>query len=359
MNAWRWLALVASFGLFPAVAAAQPLAGEPIVLGVSHPLDSAALGATRRINVRVPARYAAAPERRYPVLYVLDGGADQDFPHIAGLAQHAEMSGTFDEFIVVGIPTRNRIWELTPPAQDDRYTTFYRANGLPVEFANGGGSAAFRRHIAEEVIPLIEANYRTSGRRTLIGESLAGFFVVDTLLRQADLFHDYVAISPGLWWNREELGVRAAELLAAQDYAGRRLYITMASEGGTMQRGLDRLLTALRTPAAGALRWVYVDRRNSEHHGSIYHLAALDALRTLHPKPWRPGSPLPWLHIGEMPALSEEAEADKRVPCTAERARRATFAEVNADPRRWEAFCVLSPLGQAPEPREHSPNWTP
>lgn len=177
------------------------------------------------------------------------------------------------------------------------------------------------------------------------------------MLRQADLFHDYVAISPSLWWNREELGNRASELLRRQDYSDRRLYITMASEGGTMQRGLDKLLAALRTPAAGALKWVYVDRRNSEHHGSIYHAAALDALRTLYPKPWRPGSPLPWLHVGEMPRLSEAAEADKRVPCTAERARRVTFAEVNADPARWEAFCILSPLGQAPEPRERSRNW--
>jgi hypothetical protein len=226
-----------------------------------------------------------------------------------------------------------------------------------VEFANGGGADDFRRHIAEEVIPFIESSYRTSGRRTLVGESLAAFFVVDTLLRRPDLFHDYIAISPSLWWNREELPRLAPELLRAREFAGRRLYVTMAGEGGTMQRGLDTLLAALRTPAAAALRWVYVDRRNSEHHGSIYHVAALDALRTLYPKPWRPGSPLPWSHIGEMPALSEAAQADKRIPCTVERARRVTFAEVNADPRRWEALCVLPPLGQAEEPREQSRNW--
>ena len=344
--------------LAPAAAAAELPAGEPVAIGTAYPLESRVLGETRPINVRLPASYAADGEpRRYPVLYLLDGGADQDFPHIAGLAQHGEISGTFAEFIVVGIPTRRRILELTFPAQDERYATFYRANGVPVEFANGGGSADFRRFIAEEVVPFVESNFRTDGRRTLIGESLAGLFVVDTLLRQPALFHDYVAISPSLWWNREELGNRAAELLNGGDYQGRRLYLTMASEGGTMQRGLDSLLAALRTPAAGALRWVYVDRRDSEHHGSIYHRAALDALRTLHPRPWRPGSPLPWLHIGDMPALSEAAEADKRIPCTAERARRVTIAEANADPRRWEALCIVSPLGQAPEPREHSANW--
>jgi hypothetical protein len=343
---------------FPAAAPAEPPAGQPISAGTSYSIASRALGETRRINVRLPSSYAAAgAARSYPVLYLLDGGVEQDFPHISGLAQHGEISGTFPEFILVGIETRARMRELTFPAQDERYRTFYRANGQPVEFADGGGAEAFRRFIASEVVPFVEGNFRTEERRTLIGESLAGLFVVDTLLREPRMFHDYIAVSPSLWWNREELGSRAAELLRANDYSGRRLYVTMASEGGTMQRALDSLLAALRSPAAGALRWTYVDRRNSEHHGSIYHVAALDALRTLHPQPWRPGSPLPWLHIAEMPALSEAAEADKRVPCTAERARHVTFAEVNADLRRWEAFCILSPLGQAPEPRERSANW--
>ncbi|HZF95473.1 MAG TPA: alpha/beta hydrolase-fold protein [Allosphingosinicella sp.] len=359
MRLWWTAAFAAAISCFTAApAAAQPApAGEPIVLGSSHALRSAALGEERRINVRLPSGYATESERRYPVLYVLDGGVAQDFPHMAGLAQHGEISGTFDEFIVVGIETKNRIRELTTPNRDERYVTFYRANGEPVEFANGGGAEGFRRHIAEEVIPWIEANHRTNGRRTLIGESLAALFVVDTLLRRADLFHDYVAISPSLWWNREELGRTAPRLLDAQNYEGRRLYLTMAGEGGTMQRGLDSLLAALRSPAAGALRWVHVDRRNSEHHGSIYHVAALDSLRTLYPKPWRPGTPIPWLHIGEPPVLSEAAIADRAIPCTRDRARTVTFAEVHANPARWEAFCILSPLGQAPEPREHSRNW--
>ena len=354
----KWLGF-----LILALAAAHPVSAQapvetPIAIGTRHMLPSRILGEPREINVRLPASYAdAKADRRYPVLYVLDGGVEQDFPHIAGLAQHGEISGTFDEFILVGIATKKRIWELTFPTQDERYTTFYRANGQPVEFASGGGSETFRRFIAEEVIPFVEAKYRTGGRRVLLGESLAAFFVVDSLLRQPGLFHDYVAISPSLWWNREDLGNRATAMLASGDYSDRRLYVTMANEGGTMRRGLDKLLAALRTPAAGALKWTWVDRRNSEHHGSIYHIAALDALRTLYPKPYRPGSPLPWLYVGEMPKLSEAAEADKKIPCTAERAHRVTFAEVEADPAKWEALCVLSPLGQAPEPREWSRNW--
>ena len=78
-----------------------------------------------------------------------------------------------------------------------------------MDFASGGGSETFRRFIAEEVMPFVQANYRTGGRRILMGESLAAFFVVDTLLRQPRLFDDYISISPSMWWNREELGERA------------------------------------------------------------------------------------------------------------------------------------------------------
>jgi hypothetical protein len=342
----------------PASAQAPAPAESPILLGTRHMLPSAILGEAREINVRLPASYAdAGANRRYPVLFVLDGGVDQDFPHIAGLAQHGEISGTFDEFITVGIATKRRIWELTFPTRDERYTAYYRAHGQPVEFASGGGSDQFRRFIAEEVIPFLDKKYRTGGRRVFMGESLAAFFVVDTLLRRPALFDDYVAISPSLWWNREELGDRAAAMLRSHDYSGRRLYLTMANEGGTMRRGLDKLVAALRTPAAGALKWTWVDRAASEHHGSLYHIAALDALRTLYPQPYRPGSPLPWLYVDELPKLGEAAEADKKIPCTRERARRVTFAEVQADPAKWEALCILPPLGQAPEPREWSKNW--
>jgi len=353
------LTLAAAVALaVPSLAAAQAPAGKPITIGTSFTLPSAILGEAREINVHLPASYADTKEvRSYPVLYVLDGGVDQDFTHIAGLAQHGEMSWTFDDLIVVGIATKNRIWELTTPTQDQRYIEYFKANGQTAETAGGGGSAAFRRYLAEEVIPYVEKNYRTNGRRALMGESLAGLFAVDTLLKQPGLFNDYVAISPSLWWNREELGNRAGAMLKGQDYAGRRLYLTLGAEGGTMGRAVGNFVAALKSPAAGALKWTFVDRGNSEHHGSIYHAAALDALRTLYPQAWRPGVPYPWFHIGPVKPLSAAAEADRKIPCTTKRAKHVTFAEINRAPERWDAFCVVTPLGEAPEPRLRSTNW--
>lgn len=258
----------------PGRAAGQPVkaAGKPspIVIGQSFTLRSRVLGKPRKVNIYVPPSYARG-EKRYPVLYVLDGGEAQDFHHISGLAQLSTVSGTTAEMIVVGIETRDRPSELTSASKDPRYVA---------EWPTHGASADFRRHVAEEVIPFVESRFRTSGDTALMGESLAGLFVVETFLRQPTLFDHYIAISPSLWWDSRSLSREAGALLARHDEAKRTLFLTIADERGTMQDGMDRLVAALRASAPRGLTWTY-EPRPEETHASIYHGAALDAVRRI------------------------------------------------------------------------------
>ena len=270
------LALLLAPGIFPLRAAiAQeasptPLA-TPITIGTSYALPSKALGEEREINVWLPPSYAKG-DQRYPVLYVIDGGLEQDFHHISGLAQLATINGAYAELIVVGVATKNRVAELTTKPSKRRY-----ARLAP----DAGKSEQFRTHLATEVIPFIEGRYRVTPRRALIGESLAGLFIVETFLKQPNLFTDYIAISPSLWWDGRSLAKQAPTLLEKHDEAARRLYLTMADEGGAMQEGLDILIAALQGHQPHGLDWSYVDRRESEHHNTIYHGAAHDALGKL------------------------------------------------------------------------------
>ena len=102
-------------------ASAQLEGGEPLAIATTYSIDSAILvGGKRKISVRLPAEYAAEPERRFPVVYMLDGGPEQDFPHIAGIAQSREMNYSFEPFILVGIESVNRRHELAPPAADSK-----------------------------------------------------------------------------------------------------------------------------------------------------------------------------------------------------------------------------------------------
>ncbi len=254
--------------------------GTPVVIGTAHDLPSAVLAETRRINVMLPPGYGEG-EARYAVLYLLDGGAaEQDFFHIAGLVHQQSLWGVTVPMIVVGIESRDRRRELTGPSQDAAEQR---------DFPSHGEAAKFRGFLATELKPAIEAAYRTNGSSALIGESLAGYFVVETALRQPEAFDSYIAISPSLWWNAQQLSREAPALLAAKPQP-RRLWLSIADEGGTMQEGMDRLVAALKANAKPALKWRYT-RFPDEKHSSIYHPAATKALRELYapaPEPEKP-----------------------------------------------------------------------
>jgi predicted alpha/beta superfamily hydrolase len=266
----------------PAAAEARSVAVKPIPLGTSYTLQSEILGDTREINIWAPPGFE---ESRAPgaILYVLDGALDQDFKHIAGLGELCALSWTCETTIIVGIQTKDRQHELTPAATDPRFV-----KGFP----QAGGASDFRRFIAEEVRPFVEKRYDPAPRSAVMGESLAGLFVVDTLLEAPTLFDDYIAISPSLWWDAGRVSAGAPAKLAAPAVSGRRLYMAMANEGGTMEQGIAALRAAIASAAPQGFSLTFSDRSATETHATIYHAAALDALRTLYAMPpWEGETP--------------------------------------------------------------------
>lgn len=319
----------------PTVAAANP---QPLVMGEVHTIRSSVMGMDRRIVVRLPGGYAEAPQRRYNVVYVIDGGAEQDFPHLAGLAQSAEVNGTFAPFILVGIETVNRRTEITPPAAD--VAAYVAELG-----AAPGGSANFRRFIAEEVKPWVEARFRTSGNDAVMGESLAGLFVVETLFESPGLFDDYIAVTPSLWWDELKYGREARAYLRRMPPGARRLYVTLADEGYRHQEGVRQLVTALESDAPADLQWMYLDQGDTETHASIYHGAALDAFRAFYGLPARIYLPGPLLSGRPLRERTSEEEARRARECNRENSRRITPAETRTGHDAITYECLLYELG--------------
>src|SRR5690606_26518220 len=143
-------ALILSFGLSMAGGAtalaqtAVPMAVEtPVVIGQSYALPSAVMGQTREVNVWLPPGYANGSQT-YPVLYVLDGGQDQDFHHISGIAQLGTIVGTTRDVIVVGVASVDRRNELALPTEDPE---------LIARYPTQGQSDRFRRFVSDEVMP--------------------------------------------------------------------------------------------------------------------------------------------------------------------------------------------------------------
>ena len=240
-----------------------------VSIGESHSFVSDAMGEERTINVYLPPNYSD-PNRKFPVLYVVDGGLDQDFMHIVGTSHLGANWARSQEMIVVGIATKDRRKELTAPTGD---------SDLLKEFPQAGYSGFFLKHIAEEVKPFIARSFRVSEQDAIIGESLAGMFVVEAYLRQPELFDAYAAISPSLWWDDQRLSKQAEGLIKARKKgADPRLYLAIANEGGDMQHSMDRIVRALH----GRKNWCYTPRK-AMRHDTIYHQSMAAVLQYLFP----------------------------------------------------------------------------
>ena len=217
-------------------------------------IASSSLAETRLINVYTPRGYRGSATR-FPVLYMPDGGLDEDFPHVVNTVDSLIGLGAIRPVIVVGIPNTQRRRDLTGP------TRFASDSAIAPHV---GGSAAFRRFISDELIPTINARYRTTDERSIVGESLAGLFIVETFLSEPAMFNHYIALDPSLWWNHSALLDAAPTQLASFDYAKRTLFIANSNEP-EIAKGTARLAELLRSATPRGLTLVYVPRPNLTH----------------------------------------------------------------------------------------------
>lgn len=237
----------------------------PIEIGETLELYSAVLKETRRINVWTPYVFVDSTEA-LPVLYMPDGGTGEDFLHVMGLLQISILNGTMRPFLLVGIENTERRRDLTGP------TTVAEDSTIAPRV---GGSAAFRRFIRTELMPMIEARYNTANERAIVGESLAGLFIVETFLLEPELFDTYIAFDPSLWWNAASLLDTAADRVRA--ITNRNLYLAASSEPELADLA-RRFADILAQHAPESLTW-HFEPMPEETHGTIYHPAALRAFR--------------------------------------------------------------------------------
>ena len=332
----------------PAHAQLADPAGEPIVIGSIHRIRSTIYGNEQIITVRLPRGYADNPTRRYPVLFSVDGGPDQDFELLAGVAAEAEHSTSIEPFILIGVHTLDRYRQLTPAMTrlpPERLRENFRDRLVP------GGADRFRDYLERDVIPWATARYRTD-RKILTAASLGGLFVLETFLRRPELCDEYIALTPALWWDDGRLVDEAAQMLSRHRPSNRRLYFTMGDEGvgNRGQAWLARLVETFENRAPQGLRWAFVDRAGSEEHRTMALISWLDAMRTLYVTPTRMGSPLSLIYENfARPQYTPEVRANLDVgSCTRANALPITFAERNRRARELYGMCVLTKPGQLP-----------
>src|SRR5690554_945862 len=180
-----------------------PTYNDPIPSHDNFTIESNLVDETRVINVWTPSNYEEGNDS-LPVLYMADGGIKEDFPHIANTLSELIENNSIPPIILVGIENTERGRDLTgfSETEDD-------AQYSPLT----DGAKDFRAFIIEELMPEINNTYRTTHEKGLIGESLSGLFVMETLFIQPTAFDFYIAMDPSLWWNNHYLVRMATDYL--------------------------------------------------------------------------------------------------------------------------------------------------
>jgi predicted alpha/beta superfamily hydrolase len=142
----KLLLLFALFGLLQNIYSQQ---SKPFILGNIEEIDSNILSEKRILNIYLPEGYNEKDTISYPVIYLLDGSADEDFIHIAGLVQFSNFSwvNILPKSILVGIANVDRKRDFTFPTtieQDKK------------DFPNTGSSQKFIDFVEIEIMPFLE-----------------------------------------------------------------------------------------------------------------------------------------------------------------------------------------------------------
>ncbi|MEZ4909706.1 MAG: alpha/beta hydrolase-fold protein [Saprospiraceae bacterium] len=216
-------------------------------------LTSEILGESRTLNIWQPDSLDLASDS-ITLLYMLDGGIEEDFPHIANTLDTLIKSKKIKPLILVGIENTQRRRDLTGQTvvKEDKEIA-------PVV----GGSEQFRAFIREELFPELDKRFKTK-KKGIIGESLAGLFITETLLLQPDMFDFYIAFDPSLWWNSRYLVLHADSLLDSFSKAPKAFWFA-GSNAEDISGNTDTLATIITLKKLPNLIWKFSNEAGETH----------------------------------------------------------------------------------------------
>ncbi len=231
---------------------------DPIPQHDSLTISSKFVNEERVINIWTPPHYTDSNDS-FPVLYMPDGGIKEDFPHIANTLNNLLNENKIPPFILVGIENTERGRDLTG-FSDAEYDKQFCP---PTD-----GAKNFRAFISEELMPKINRSYRTTKRKGMIGESLAGLFVMETFFIKPNTFDFYIAMDPSLWWNDHFLTKNAKSFLSKFPDKSIKLWFA-GSNAEDISQFTKNVENTLKTNAPSKLIWNY-SNEPKEKHSTIF-----------------------------------------------------------------------------------------
>lgn len=158
---------------------------EAVVLRDIH---SVHLDNRRDITVYLPPAYSTSANRQYDVLYVNDG-QEADALGLREKLAALTRAGRMYPIIAVAVPTNaDRLQE---------YGTAVSPNSRGL----GARAPEYAAFIVEELMPLIDTRFRTSGSAAFLGVSLGGLSAFDIVWNHPRRFDTVGVFSGSFWWH--------------------------------------------------------------------------------------------------------------------------------------------------------------
>jgi uncharacterized protein len=209
-------------------------------------IKSSSTGRNYDLYIHKPADFDRSKEKKYPVLYLLDG--QWDFKLLDSVVGGLVYDKWMPDIVVIGITYSGdhadyealRAMDFTPS---------------PGDLKGSGDGPKFLAFLRSELIPFAEVNYRADpGRRILGGHSFGGLFTLYAMFADPSLFWGYLAGSPAIQWDNDFVVKQEAAFAAKHKSLPVRLFLGVG--------GAEQLVTPsvsfVRTLSArnyGGLHW--------------------------------------------------------------------------------------------------------
>jgi predicted alpha/beta superfamily hydrolase len=278
----HWALLLTLFTICTKQVSAQTIA-RPIAIGLSEAFYSKVLDETRTINIYLPEGYNPSDTLKYPVIYIPDGGEDEDFIHLTGIIRFDTQAwvNRFPQSIVVGVKNVNRRRDFTFAVDN---LDFLQKTGFKKDlFPKYGGSANYIAFLEKELQPYIAKKYRANTNRTIIGESMAGLLITEIALNHPSLFNTYIIVSPSLWWGGEALLHQPDALLQNKTHKPVNIYIGAPNRKEDEQMYLEAQGLYKMLKADTNIR-LFFDYLPDESHATVLHQAVYNAFKMIYAK---------------------------------------------------------------------------
>ncbi|WP_111710118.1 alpha/beta hydrolase-fold protein [Lutibacter citreus] len=191
-------------------------------------IHSKSLNQEREILIYTPIDYDWRVNEYFNVFYVFDSHSREFFDYTSSIISF--LTNNTKSFIIVGI-TSPYNEKLDYGRNNDLLPVLETKNSIDRYGKYSGNADNFFNFVSTEIIPYIDSNYRTLNNKIAIGHSLSASFVLNSFIKNPNLFNDYIAISPNLAYDNNKLANKLVNLNYSKIEKPTYLYLSNANEG--------------------------------------------------------------------------------------------------------------------------------